>query len=130
MMLVSLLSYSQYPVVKTIGNEKVVIMTVKQGEDINKQFSILKDSLTQSNEELLKLRNMMSVMDIRNSQLSTNLAKSQDQIISINKQLDVYKSNYEFCERDLRLFKKDHKNIVTGLLILLGVWTAYGIAVF
>lgn len=105
-------------------------MTVKQGEDINKQFSILKDSLTQSNEELLKLRNMMSVMDIRNSQLSTNLAKSQDQIISINKQLDVYKSNYEFCERDLRLFKKDHKNIVTGLLILLGVWTAYGIAVF
>lgn len=126
----SLLSYSQYPVVKTIGNDRVVIMTIKQGEDINKQFSTLKDSLSASNEEILKLRTMMSVMDIRNTQLSSSLAKSQDQMVSINKQLDMYKSNYEFCERDLRLFKKDHKNIVVGLLILLGAWTAYGIAVF
>lgn len=116
--------------VKTIGNDRVVIMTIKQGEDINKQFSTLKDSLSASNEEILKLRTMMSVMDIRNTQLSSSLAKSQDQMISINKQLDMYKSNYEFCERDLRLFKKDHKNIVVGLLILLGAWTAYGIAVF
>ncbi len=122
-MLVSLLSYSQYPVVKTIGNEKVVIMTVKQGEDINKQFSILKDSLSTTNEEILRLRSMISIKD-------ASLAKSQDQMVSINKQLDMYKSNYEFCERDLRLFKKDHKNIVVGLLILLGAWTAYGIAVF
>jgi len=127
---VSLLSYSQYPMVKTIGNDRVVIMTIKQGEDINKQFSTLKDSLSASNEEILKLRTMMSVMDIRNTQLSSSLAKSQDQMVSINKQLDMYKSNYEFCERDLRLFKKDHKNIVVGLLILLGAWTAYGIAVF
>lgn len=126
----SLLSYSQYPMVKTIGNDRVVIMTIKQGEDINKQFSTLKDSLSASNEEILKLRTMMSVMDIRNTQLSSSLAKSQDQMVSINKQLDMYKSNYEFCERDLRLFKKDHKNIVVGLLILLGAWTAYGIAVF
>lgn len=98
-------------------------MTVKQGEDINKQFSILKDSLSTTNEEILRLRSMISIKD-------ASLAKSQDQMVSINKQLDMYKSNYEFCERDLRLFKKDHKNIVVGLLILLGAWTAYGIAVF
>ena len=130
LMLGSLSSYCQHPTVKTIGKDTVVIMTVKQGEDINKQFTSLNDSLSKSNEEILKLRNTISVIDIRNNQLSSSLAKSQDQMVSINKQLEMYKSNYEFCERDLRLFKKDHKNIVVGLLILLGAWTAYGIAVF
>jgi len=110
-MLVSLLSYSQYPVVKTIGNEKVVIMTVKQGEDINKQFSILKDSLSTTNEEILRLRSMISIKD-------ANLVKSQDQMVIINKQLDMYKSSYEFCENDLRMFRKEHKNIVTGILVI------------
>lgn len=46
MMLVSLLSYSQYPAVKTIGKDTLVLMTLKQGEDINKRFVILNDSIT------------------------------------------------------------------------------------
>lgn len=122
-MLVSLLSYSQYPVVKTIGNEKVVIMTVKQGEDINKQFSILKDSLSTTNEEILRLRSMISIKD-------ASLAKSQDQMVIINKQLDTYKSSYELCENDLRMFRKEHKNIVTGILIIVALWTAATVSAF
>lgn len=50
-MLVSLLSYSQYPTVKTIGKDTVVIMTIKQGEDINKTFSVLNDSIKRINEK-------------------------------------------------------------------------------
>lgn len=49
-MLVSLLSYSQYPTVKTIGKDTVVIMTVKQGEDINQRFTFLTDSIKKVNE--------------------------------------------------------------------------------
>jgi hypothetical protein len=45
MMLVSLSSYCQYPVVKTIGKDTVVIMTVKQAEEINKKFLDLRDSI-------------------------------------------------------------------------------------
>lgn len=105
-------------------------MTVKQGEDINKQFTSLNDSLSKSNEEILKLRNTISVIDIRNTQLSSSLAKSQDQVVSINKQLDMYKSSYELCERDLRLFKKEHKNIVTGILIIVALWTAATVSAF
>lgn len=129
-MLVSLSSYSQYPTVKTIGKDTVVIMTVKQGEDINKQFTSLNDSLSKSNEEILKLRNTISVIDIRNNQLSSSLAKSQDQVVSINKQLDMYKSSYELCENDLRMFRKEHKNIVTGILIIVALWTAATASVF
>ena len=39
------LSYSQYPVVKKIGSDSVVLMTLKQGNDINNQFSIMSDSI-------------------------------------------------------------------------------------
>ena len=50
-MLVSHLSYSQYPTVKTIGKDTVVIMTVKQGEDINKRFTFLTDSIKKVNDD-------------------------------------------------------------------------------
>lgn len=36
--LVKNLSYSQYPIIKKIGNDSLVLMTIKQGEDINKKF--------------------------------------------------------------------------------------------
>lgn len=125
-MLVSLSSYCQsYPTVKTIGKDTVVIMTVKQGEEINKQFTSLNDSLSALNKDLLELRVAVGRMNVRNTQLSRNLAKSNDEVRVVSKELDVYKASYKNAENDLRVLKRDHKNIVTGLLILLGVWTTY-----
>ncbi len=49
MMLVSLLSYSQYPTTKIINGDTVVMMTLKQGEDINKRFVFLNDSIKKVN---------------------------------------------------------------------------------
>ncbi len=48
-MLVSLLSYSQYPTTKIINGDTVVMMTLKQGEDINKRFVFLNDSIKKVN---------------------------------------------------------------------------------
>lgn len=46
-------SYCQYPIIKKINNDTVVIMTVKQGEEINnlyrsynEKINLLEDSLT------------------------------------------------------------------------------------
>lgn len=39
------LIYSQYPIAKKIGEDSVVIMTIKQGNDINNTFIKLKDSI-------------------------------------------------------------------------------------
>ena len=47
MIMVSHLSWSQYPLIKKLGKDEVVIMTVKQGEDINKKFSLIEASFTQ-----------------------------------------------------------------------------------
>jgi len=44
-----LFSYSQYPTIKTIGKDSVVIMTLKQGQEINSKFSYLSDSIKKIN---------------------------------------------------------------------------------
>lgn len=45
LMWVPSLTYSQYPIAKKIGEDSVVIMTLKQGNDINNTFLKLKDSI-------------------------------------------------------------------------------------
>jgi len=124
-MLVSLSSYSQYPTVKTIGKDTVVIMTVKQGQDINNQFTLLNDSLSTLNELTLTLRKQMASMGARNIQLSKNLSKSMDEIGVVTKQVDLYKGKYEEAENTIRFLKRDHKNVVVGVLSLLAAWTVY-----
>ena len=124
-MLVSLSSYCQYPTVKTIGKDTVVIMTVKQGQDINNQFTLLNDSLSTLNELTLTLRKQMASMGARNIQLSKNLSKSMDEIGVVTKQVDLYKGKYEEAENTIRFLKRDHKNVVVGVLSLLAAWTIY-----
>lgn len=45
MILISASSYSQYPVTKIIGKDSVVIITLKQGEAMNRKFVSLNDSI-------------------------------------------------------------------------------------
>lgn len=45
LMWVPSLTYSQYPIAKKIGEDSVVIMTIKQGNEINNTFLKLKDSI-------------------------------------------------------------------------------------
>jgi hypothetical protein len=125
LMLVSLSSYCQYPTVKTIGKDTVVIMTVKQGEDINNQFTLLKDSLSTLNQTTLTLRNQLASMGTKNIQLSTNLTKSIDEVGVVTKQVDIYKGKYEEAENTIRFLKRDSKNTIVGLLSLLAAWTVY-----
>jgi uncharacterized protein (DUF342 family) len=100
-------------------------MTLKQGEDINNQFTLLKDSLSTVNELTLTLRKQMASMGARNIQLSTNLTKSMDEVGVVTKQVDIYKGKYEEAENTIRFLKRDSKNTIVGLLSLLAAWTVY-----
>jgi len=100
-------------------------MTVKQGEEINNQFTLLKDSLSTLNQTALTLRNQLASMGTKNIQLSTNLTKSMDEVGVVTKQVDIYKGKYEEAENTIRFLKRDHKNVIVGLLSLLAVWTVY-----
>lgn len=81
-MLVSLSSYCQYPTVKVIGKDSVVVMTIKQGQDINQKFidltseiQLLKDSISKKNSEVISLNNDKSNL---NNSLNTISIKSKD----------------------------------------------------
>lgn len=100
-------------------------MTVKQGQDINNQFTLLNDSLSTLNELTLTLRKQMASMGARNIQLSKNLSKSMDEVGVVTKQVDLYKGKYEEAENTIRFLKRDNKNVVVGLLSLLAAWTVY-----
>jgi chromosome segregation ATPase len=100
-------------------------MTLKQGEDINNQFTLLKDSLSTLNQTTLTLRNQLASMGTKNIQLSTNLTKSIDEVGVVTKQVDIYKGKYEEAENTIRFLKRDSKNTIVGLLSLLAAWTVY-----
>ena len=100
-MLVSLLSYSQYPTVKTIGKDTVVIMTVKQGEDINKTFSVLKDSINilntnsiKANNELLSAKDKNIKLDSTLQLASNSLLTSENEIKRLNELIKKNESSY------------------------------------
>lgn len=100
-------------------------MTVKQGEEINNQFTLLKDSLSTLNQTALTLRNQLASLGTKNIQLSTNLTKSMDEVGVVTKQVDVYKGKYEEAENTIRFLKRDNKNVIVGLLSVLALWTVY-----
>jgi chromosome segregation ATPase len=100
-------------------------MTLKQGEDINNQFTLLKDSLSTLNQTTLTLRNQLASMGTKNIQLSTNLNKSINEVGVVTKQVDIYKGKYEEAENTIRFLKRDSKNTIIGLLSLLAAWTVY-----
>lgn len=86
MMLVSLSSYCQYPLVKTIGKDTVVIMTVKQGEDINKKFGALEDSISAAKAQIASLeKQLVDQKDTFNIQVS-NVKQTME------KDKEVYKT--------------------------------------
>jgi uncharacterized coiled-coil DUF342 family protein len=88
MILLTNLSYSQYPIIKKIGEDSVVLITIKQGEDINKKFienkkklDLLKDSVFVEKNKVDSLRNKY---DSLNSEL-----------IPLIRKHDEYKHRYE-----------------------------------
>ena len=90
-MLVSILSYSQYPSVKVIDKDTVVIITKKQGENINKTFSILKDSINRLNINFVKTNNELLSAKDKNLKLDStlqlafnNLLISENEIKQLN----------------------------------------------
>ena len=88
MILLPNLSYSQYPIIKKIGGDSIVLITLKQGENINKKFAddkakldLLKDSVF---EEKKKVDSLRYKYDSLNNQL-----------IPLIRKHDEYKHRYE-----------------------------------
>lgn len=105
-MLVSLSSYCQYPAVKTIGKDTVVIMTLKQGEEINNKFSSLNDSINKLNinsskltEELVSAKSMKIKSDSTLKIAVDNLTVSESEVKKLN---DLIKEKESYYRKEKR----------------------------
>lgn len=104
MTLASLFSYCQYPTVKTINKDTVVIMTLKQGQEINQKFSSLNDSISSLNNLLNQKKSEVVGLNVEKQKLDTSLvlfkdklSVSEKEIIVLNEQL---KKNEKFYKSE------------------------------
>lgn len=113
-MLVSLISYCQYPTAKTIGKDSVVIITTKQAEKINKVHTRMLDSISIIRGELYDL--------------SYYKLESIDKVSDLENRVDVYKAHIEIKDREIQTLKtiktKKRDPILVTMLLLIG-WTLY-----
>ena len=54
-------NYCQYPIVKKIGNDSIILMTLKQGEQINKLYEVNKNEID-SLKRLVKVNDSIVVL--------------------------------------------------------------------
>lgn len=88
MILLPNLSYSQYPIIKKIGNDSIVLMTLKQGESINKKFA---DDKT----KLLLLQDSVKLEKIRVDSLKNKYDSLNSELTPLIRKYDEYKNRYE-----------------------------------
>lgn len=124
-MLVGHSIFCQYPTVKTIGKDTVVIMTLKQGEDINKKFTKLNDSIIILNDTIVNLKNSHKKYMI----------KTDQRIQTINNNYKLLKTNtdsikimYLNTRKKYLESEKNHKREVKNLSIFTLI--SFFIAVF
>jgi len=79
--LVASSSYSQYPIIKKIGKDSLILMTLKQGDDINKSF-------TQYQKKLDSLKDSVNYKRFTIDSLNTEFDK-------LDKKRQEYKLRYE-----------------------------------
>jgi len=118
-MLVGLTSYSQsYPIAKTIGKDSVVIVTIKQAEEINASHNKLTDSL-----KALETKSLL--LDLSRAQ-GYGLVEAYDReykranikIENLNLQLEDKDKEIKFLHR------KINRTIFQSMLLVAG-WTIY-----
>ena len=81
-------SYCQYPIIKKIGNDSVVLITIKQGEDINKKFS-------EDRQKLSLLKDSIKIEKNKVDSLRSKYDSLTNELIPVTKKYDEYKHRYE-----------------------------------
>jgi len=124
MMMVSHLSWSQYPLIKKLGKDEVVIMTVKQGEDINNEFLKLRDSIN-------LFKNKLQSIEMTNATLSKKTIYLLDSIKNRNAEFMETKSNLNWYQKEVSEYRKSYINLnkeykvtIFGLTLSVAVFVA------
>jgi hypothetical protein len=121
-MLLSLASYAQYPITKMIGKDTVVIMTVKQGRQMNETFS--------TNEKTIKgvkdsLRYYIQSDRINSETVDTLWAKYTEMKYKFETNLKIYQDFDRKYQKDIRTYRTD-QSILSAAVIILSCLVIFG----
>ena len=100
-MLVSHLSYAQYPTTKIIKNDTVVIMTLKQADEINIQFDSYTDSLYQYRKGVASLKSNIDSLYLVVSNLNGKITNLNNELFKLQTENKIL---IEDRKRDLKSF--------------------------
>lgn len=125
MMLVSVLSFCQYPTTKVINGEPVVIMTLKQGQDINYKFKQLGSEIKDLENEVRKNNVDLRDMETRFIRLNRDFQFTRDSLHLANTEKIFYKKEYERIKNLEFADKKARLHMRIGILVLTASWITF-----
>lgn len=108
------LCYCQYPITKKIGEDTVVIMTLKQGDQINKTFN-------KFNQDLKFTKDSLKIKQIQYDSLFNTISLVKDSFYDWKWKYKENKRIYEAYNENQRKIEKLHsvsKLILVGIIIL------------
>jgi hypothetical protein len=108
------LCFCQYPITKKIGEDTVVIMTLKQGEQINKTFN-------KFNQDLSLTKDSLKIKRAEYDSLFNTISLLNDSFFSWKWKYKENKRIYEAYNENQRKIEKLHsvsKLILIGIIIL------------
>lgn len=106
MMLVSHMCYSQYPMIKKIGKDSIILMTPNQGATINKKYTILIDTIKKISFENKNLKGKVDSISKKNATLSFENNKLTNSLNQSNNAVKIYKDSLQKTNSDFLLYKK------------------------
>ena len=119
----SLSTFAQYPMIKKINGKDVVIMTVNQAEAINNKFQALEDSIASLNNNYNGAVTSLNFTQNKVEVLTDSINHAQD---SVTKTTVLYQQEVKKIDKLEFVEKKTRFQIKLGLIIIAATWL-YGI---
>lgn len=122
LIMVSLIAVCQYPIIKKIGDQEVVIMTTKQAEDINNKFLRMQDSIKKVGSKVVVIQtdNKYLLDSIKN--LRVELKEANNKYRQYQQEVGEYRDSFYQVNRE---YKKSTVGIFLATTLFLAVVTIF-----
>ena len=112
MILVVSSSYSQYPIIKKIGKDSLILMTLKQGDDINKSFTQYQNKLDSLKDSVVAKRFLIDSLNIEFNKLDK---KREEYKLRYEERLNMPMVKYQYHNDGWEFAQK---MVLIGVIVL------------
>ena len=117
-MLAGLSGICQYPTIKKIGKDSVVMMTLNQANKINENFSLMKDSIGILNGELELANDVLIEEQFKHQITIDSLNKTNLHLITQTRDVKYYKGEVQNIKNRYNISRKEYRS--NSLLMFVG----------